>query len=87
MTNIPMEDSAAVARIEWWGPRSILYRVDRNAKRTQTAEDPQCPVMMGAEDEYRSRCVGDLHGFALQDLAEKLPSPIEIRANHARKNI
>ena len=52
VTDIPMEGSPAVARTKRRGPLPILYSVDRNTERTQTAEDPQCPVMMGAEDEY-----------------------------------
>src|SRR5438093_164656 len=52
VTNIRMEDSLAVARLKRRGPLPILYSVDRDTERTQTAEDPQCPVMMGAEDEY-----------------------------------
>ncbi|PYT35939.1 MAG: hypothetical protein DMG58_00805 [Acidobacteria bacterium] len=65
VADIPMEDAPAVAGTKRWGPLSILNSVDRDTERTQTAEYPQCPVMMGAEDEYRSRCVGDLHGFTL----------------------
>jgi hypothetical protein len=59
--DIPMEDAAAKARTNGWGPFPILYSIDRDTERTQTTKDAQCPVMMGAQDEYGSANVCDVH--------------------------